>query len=118
VKTDRHVIEDVSIEADASASGVIETNGLAVIAIEMPAEWTAAMIGFQAGGAADALSPVYDASGNRVAATVAASRFVAIPMTDSCWGPFLQLESIDAAGDAVAQAADRALRVHLKSYLS
>jgi hypothetical protein len=51
----------VTISSGGTASGIIDTNGMVIAAVRMPAAWTAATLGIESGATATtaAMQPVY-----------------------------------------------------------
>ena len=108
----------VTIPADSSQSDIDQTQGLAVLAVILPAEWTPARLSFRAGAHRNAMFPVYDNSGNLLTAAVAASRYVTFPLDSPVFGPFFSLVSVDAAGQPAPQAAARDIILLCRDFLS
>lgn len=107
--------QDVTtIASGAALSGVIGFKDHAGGGIIMPATWTAASLGFQVSAApGGTFVALYDAAGDLVELTVAASQ--AFPLPDELFGfAYFKLWS-QTAGVDVNQAADREIRVSLKS---
>lgn len=109
---------DVTIASGASLSGAVDLEGFAVVAIEMPAAWTAAGITFQAASlSGGTYLDVYDDAGAEVAISAGASRVIAVTGADAdALAPlqFIKIRS-GTGGVPVAQAAERKLRLICKS---
>lgn len=106
----------VTIAADASLSSVVRLHGRRIIAVEMPAAWTAASLTFLSGHDPDALVDVYDDEDGEITATVEAGRVVAITGANAdalASLDYLQLRS-GTGETAVAQAAERTLYLLVK----
>jgi hypothetical protein len=67
-----HVILNAVIPINTALSQEIDLNGLTVIGVEMPAEWTAAVLTFQGGSTYGALGNVFDIYGNELRLLVVA----------------------------------------------
>ena len=106
-----------TIAASASLSdtidlGCTQTNER-VVAIIMPAAWTAASMTFQRGISSSAMANVYDDAGNEVTLTVDASRHVVLDNDVSknlTNVRFLAIRS-GTSGSAVNQGAQRLIEV-------
>lgn len=79
-----------------------------LVAIVMPAAWTAADLTFQASNDDSAFANLYNASGTEITVPVGASRWVAIDPTDFAGVAFLKVRS-GTSGAAVNQGADRVI---------
>lgn len=108
--------QQVTIAAGASESEAVPTQGHALVAVVMPAVWTAANIAPKAGVSPTALQFVGGDTVQQVAKALAA-RIVPFP-TDAVFGPFLSIASVDDTGAAVNQVADRVLILLFRRYLS
>ena len=98
-----------------SLSGALNLGGLRLFGVVMPSGWTPANLTFQMspdGGAT--WSNVFDSAGNEVIATAGSSRFVAIDPTNFAAIQWIQVRS-GTSGTPVAQGADRALSLILRS---
>lgn len=74
-----HKVINVPLADGATASSVIDTQGMRVAALEIPSGLTATAITFEGGFTQDgSFYPVYDDAGNQYSMTVASSRFVAV----------------------------------------
>jgi hypothetical protein len=97
---------DVSVDDDLSEA--LNLAGRVLTGIHMPISWTAASLTFWAAKTADGTyRQMYDADGNAVGATVAASQYIAIDPTN-----FLGVRHMKI-GTSVGQAADRTLTLEL-----
>lgn len=111
--------ESVTIASGASESEAIPTQGKSLVGIVMPAAWTsAANLTPRVGLTRGSLLPVYDAGGNLQKTAADASRYIAIPLSDAVWGPYLAVRSVDSDGVAVNQAAARTIILLFRRYLS
>lgn len=100
-----------TIASGQSLSGIVDLGGHALVAIRMPAAWTAAVLTFQASDDDDdAFTDVYAADGIEVTAQAAASRWIAIAPPDFVSARYLKVRSGTAAAP-VNQAAERVLRL-------
>jgi len=100
-----------TIAETESLSSVVALDNLVMVAIQMPDEWDAATLTFQA--STDEQGPFTDmvnASGAAMEAQAAASQWVAFLPTDFCSVRYLKIRSGTAAA-AIAQSANRVLRV-------
>ena len=109
-----------TIGSGASVSEMIPTQGKALVGILMPAAWTAADIGLKTclTGSPSSLVPVYDNGGNVQKTPAAADRFIAFPLNNAVFGPWIQLTSLNtASGAAENQGAARELILVFRNYL-
>lgn len=105
-------IQSSTVAVDSSLSTAADFGRLTLVAVVMPAAWTAAEVGFQAAPTAGgAYQPVYRAidDGARFQVTVAADRYVTLSPLDMAGVRYVKLESLDVGGSAVNQAAGRAI---------
>ena len=116
----RHdTVVKVVIEASGNASAAIDTRGFAFANIIMPAAWTTADLGIQVCDTVDGtyakLTDRLNAYGIDVSIDAAADG-AAYPIPP-LWvaSPFIKLWSHDGTGTNVAQSAERAFTVMLKS---
>lgn len=96
-----------TIANNESLSDAINLTGYSLVAIIMPATWTAANLTFQAGATAAALADVYDSSGE-LAVTAAASRFITVSREAFVSLRHLKVRS-GTTGSPVNQAAERSI---------
>lgn len=113
---------DVVIASGASSSEPFSLQGKALIAIIMPAAWTAASLGFagcMSGRIAD-MQQIFDKSGAAESAVAAANKPIALPNSDPLFFPFMQVLSVQVADKVtlVNQAADRTLTLIYRNYQS
>lgn len=94
-----------TIANGASLSGVVDLGGRKLVAIDMPAAWTAANLTFQASCDGVTYDDLYDGAAERTL-TVAASRYQAQVISDWVGIRFLKLRS-GTSGVPVNQGADR-----------
>lgn len=109
--------QDVIIASGASVSDALATSGLAIVGIVMPSAWTAAKLGFDVSLDGVNWATAYDNGGNYEQATVQASSFICIPLTDAIFAPFIRPKSVDASNVAVNQGGSRTLTLVLRHYL-
>jgi hypothetical protein len=109
--------QDVVIASGGSVASGLDTSGRAIVGIQMPSGWTAAKLGFEVSLDGVTWQTAYDNGGNLEQATVDASRFICIPLTDAIFAPFVRLKSVDASNVAVVQSAARTLTLILRRYL-
>ncbi len=111
----------VTIPNGGSATEMIPMQGKSLVAIIMPAAWTASALQYYA-----ALSPsstdlkvVKDTStGNLMQTLVAADDWIAFPLSDAVFTPFLQLVSVTATTvTPVTQGAARDIILLLRNFL-
>lgn len=108
---------DVTIAATESLSTQADLEGFSVVAIEMPAAWTAAAITVQAASLRDGtFKDVVDDGGTEVSITAAASQVIAVSAAKDALAPlrFIKLRSGTGALP-VAQAAERVIRLICKA---
>ncbi|MFA6280382.1 MAG: hypothetical protein WC612_06285 [Bdellovibrionales bacterium] len=107
--------ETATIAAGAALSGAVNLGGLRLFGLVMPAAWTAAGITFQVsydGGTS--WSNLYDANGNEVSVTVAASRAIALDPVTFAAISMIKVRSGTAAAP-VNQIAAAAVQLVLRS---
>lgn len=81
---------DVSISSGGTASGFFDTNGMCIVAVKMPAAWTAATVGFESNADAATTStvkPIYDID-------QATATLYTVPATTSGHHPVKAMESL------------------------
>lgn len=95
----------------ASQSGVLDVTERVVVAVSLPATWTAASITFLAADTADGtFLPVYDAAGVEYTVVAAAAHCVVVPSDATRAFRYVKLRS-GTGGSPVNQGADRSLSV-------
>lgn len=78
-----------TIAAGQSLSGAVDTEGLALAAILMPADWTVADITFQVSNAADGVfRDLYDDVGNEIRIPTAVNRAVSLDVLALAMSPY------------------------------
>lgn len=99
------------IAADASLSGAVSLGGYALVAIKMPADWTAASLTFQASDDDDdTFYNMYSTDGTELTAQAADDRWIAIAPSDFVGARYIKIRS-GTSGTPVNQAAERTLQV-------
>lgn len=100
-----------TIAESESLSDVVELLGYDLVAVQLPATWTAASVTFQCSQDGITFSDVHDDAGTEVALTVAASQWVTVP-TEFVrhFGTFIKVRS-GTSSVPVAQAAERVIQV-------
>lgn len=101
------VTQKATIANGTSLSGVIDLGASKLVAIQMPAAWTAAALTFQASIDGTNYFDVYDNATER-SYTTAASRMLVLQMADWVGVKYLKIRS-GTTGTPVNQAADREL---------
>jgi hypothetical protein len=100
-----------TIANGASLSGAIDLGTSRLLAIQMPAAWTAAALTFEASYDGVTYAPVYDSAGTEISWTVGASRLVLNAAAAEWLGVrYLKVRSGTSAAP-VNQAADRTLKI-------
>lgn len=105
----------VTIKSGASESEAVATQGHALSTVFMPGAWTAADIVVKAGLTIDSL---VSGQANQKTGNAAASVYTAFPTGDAVFAPYISIQSVDAAGAAVPQAADRVLTLIFRRFVS
>lgn len=106
-----------TIASGAAVSNALKLTGYRGLAVQTPATWTAANIGFEVSEDGTTFIPLYDEDGARVVissvATGAAQLYCAPAEAWACGVyPYVRLASLDTAdGSAENQAAARTLKV-------
>lgn len=100
----------VTIANGTSLSAAVDLLGASLVAIVMPAAWTAAGMTFQASIDGVNFFNVYTSAGAEYSATVAASQYVTLPIVDLAGVRWLKVRS-GTSGTPVNQGADRALKL-------
>lgn len=115
--TDAAYRQDVTIPINTAASSAIKLTGYRRLAVQTPAAWTAANIGFEVSEDGTTFIPLRDAAGAKLAITGvitnAAGVYVA-PVDTLAAGPYpyLRLTSLDTVdASAENQLAARTLKV-------
>jgi hypothetical protein len=100
-----------TIANGASLSGAIDLGTSRLLAIQMPAAWTAAALTFEASYDGVTYAPVYDSAGTEISWTVGAAR-IALNAAAAEWlgVRYLKVRSGTSAAP-VNQAADRTLKI-------
>lgn len=115
--TERTKVIPVSIASGASQSNVIDLEGLSMLAIEMPSQWTTAALTFLAApDSTGTFLPIYDDGGTEVTvAAPAAARMISLDTIALKLAPYryVKLRSGTAAA-STNQAAARTLKIHGK----
>lgn len=97
-----------TIANGAALSGAINLGNSRLVAIQMPAAWTAANLTFQAAeSAGGTFQDVYDSGGTEVSVTAAASRFISLLETQRYRGMRNIKVRSGTTGTPVNQAAAR-----------
>jgi hypothetical protein len=109
--------ETCLIKSGANVADAITTQGHAVVGIMMPAAWTAANLGYEVSLDNVTYYTCYDAGGNFQKTVVEASAFIAIPLSQSIFSPYLRIKSVDDSNVAVTQGADRTVLLVLRRFL-
>lgn len=109
-----HAIVTVSTAADGT-SDMVDLTGLTLSSIQVTSVgWTAASIGFKASvDGTTVLFDVFDSAGNNLTFPATASRVIAFSPDQFAGIQKLQLVSETTAGVAVAQGADRIVKLGL-----
>ncbi len=93
-------LQKVTILAGTSKSEMIAIQGQAMVGIVVPAAWTTALIGYEAGwdGNQNDTYIVYDGGGNPQTTVVeAVSSFIAFPSVNAIFLPFMKITSVAVA---------------------
>jgi hypothetical protein len=112
----RNILKNAVIAAGASQSEIVNLQGVSLLAIEMPGEWTTADITFLAANdPASTFLPIYDDAGAEVkvaSANAVASRMITLDAAALKLAPyqFIKIRS-GVAATPVNQAAARALKL-------
>lgn len=108
-------VRTVTIAEGAALSAALDVRGVSGIWLVMPAEWTAAVLGFKVspvvGGT---FAPLYDAAGDRVGVALQVD-YIQIAPPALVGAGLVKLWSRDAGGLDVEQDAERAFVVILRS---
>ncbi len=111
-----------TILSGASSSELINTAGKALVGIVMPATWTAAAIQYYASidGSASGTHVVKDTTtANLMQTLVVADDWIAFPLADALFSPWIKLVSVTAASvTPVAQGGDRQIILLFHSFLN
>lgn len=115
--TDAAYRAETTIASGAAASGGLKLTGYRGLAVQTPAAWTAANIGFEVSEDDSTYVPLYDEDGARVVISGVATGAAAVYIAPAeVWAagvyPYVRLASLDTAdGSAENQAAARTLKV-------
>lgn len=113
---DEDVIKTITIAQDASLSGEIDLLGFNLFAIEMPSEWTTAVITLAAcSESGGTFTPVYDDAGVEVTIQTGTSRVIGLDLAALKIGAlrYIKIRS-GTVGSAVTQEAARTLKLICK----
>lgn len=99
-----------AIANGASLSGAVDVAGTTLIAIQMPATWTAANLTFQGSADGSIYADVYNDSGDEYSIPVSASHFIMLDQVQNRFRGmrYLKVRS-GTSGTPVNQGADRVL---------
>lgn len=104
------VNETVSIASGQQTSDAVDTRGMVLVGVRMPAAFTGTALTFVSGESfAGTYQDVYNSAGTALSATVAASRTVIFNPTDLAGLQFIKLKSGSAEG------ADRTITLILRA---
>jgi hypothetical protein len=103
------VLQTIIANGTSLSPAIAASNGR-LIAIQMPAAWTAAVLTFQGSMDGITFSDIYDATGAEISVTVVAAHGVSLDVTVFAGWQFLKFRSGTGAA-AVNQAADRTLTI-------
>lgn len=107
--------QDATITSGTSLSASIPVSRANVIALIMPAAWTAANLTFQGSIDGDNFYDIYDQAGNEFAVPAAASRYIG-GLDALCFGSFNYFKIRSGTSSVpVNQAADRVIRTVLRN---
>ena len=120
-----HNASPVSIRKSASETATIALNGnlsteidftnYSQMVIHMPADWTAAYIGFKvAPTSGGTYQPLFDSDGSRVQFNPTASQSYVV-QAEISGALFVKLWSQNGSGSNTAQLAERSIKVDLKA---
>jgi hypothetical protein len=101
----------------ASLSDSVDLKGHSLIAIQMPADWTAADITFQTSFDGTTYQNLYDASGNEYTVTTSDDRNVLIPAADFIAFRYLKLRS-GTAVSPINQGGTRTVTLAIAPFFS
>jgi len=101
------VVQTIIASGTSLSPAVAVSNGR-LIALQMPAAWTAAVLTFQGSMDNVTFTDLYDATGVEISVTAVAAHGVALDVTVFAGWQFLKIRSGTGAS-AVNQAADRTL---------
>ena len=107
----------VTIANGASLSGALDLHGCSLVAIQMPAAWTAATLTFQGSNDGTTYGDVYDDSATELSVTVAVLRYVVFDrdVKDNLSGiRWIKVRS-DPSAAPTAQGGDRVLTLVARS---
>lgn len=97
-----------TIDNGASLSDAVHVRDQTLVAVAMPASWTAASLTFQASHDGTTYRDVYDAEGTEFEVAAAASRWIALDPADFASAAYLKVRS-GTTGTPVNQGAERAV---------
>jgi hypothetical protein len=104
----------VTIDNGASLSGAVNLSGWTLIAIDMPASWTAANLTLQASIDNSTWDNVFDSLGTEVTITAAASRFILLNPADFVSVRYLKVRS-GTSGTPVNQGGARTITLIVRA---
>lgn len=115
--TDAAFRAETTIAIGAAVSSGLKLTGYRGLAVQTPATWTAANIGFEVSEDGSTFVPLYDEDGARVVISGVVTNAAALYIAPAeVWAagvyPYVRLASLDTAdGSAENQAAARTLKV-------
>ena len=109
--------EQVTILSGGSVADAFTSQGHALVGIVMPSGWDAANLGYEASADNVTWNTVYDGGGNFQQTVAEASAFIAIPLAQAVFAPFMRVKSVDSSNVAVNQSANRTLILMLRRYI-
>jgi len=101
------VVQTIIASGTSLSPAVAVSNGR-LIALQMPAAWTAAVLTFQGSMDGTTYTDLYDSLGSEISVTVAAAHGIALDVTAFAGWQWLKIRSGTGAS-AVNQGADRTL---------
>jgi hypothetical protein len=100
----------VTIAQTASLSGAADLGGASLVAVAMPAAWTAANLTFQASEDGSTYNNMYDDLGNEYTVTAAASRYIVLDPSKFAGVRWIKARS-GTATTAVNQTGERSINL-------
>ena len=111
----RYAVLGATIANNASLSGAVNTDGRTIVAIQMPADWTAASMTFQASADGATYWNVYDSAGTELSFTVAEDRHITVDWTKFLGALYVKVRS-GTSGAAVNQGGERVVGLVLREF--
>ncbi len=100
----------LTISSGQSLSSSVDIKDLPIVAIQMPAAWTAANLTFQGSSDGTNFFDVYNLEGDEFRVVASTSRYIVLSPFEFQWARYIKVRS-GTTGTPVTQGADRTLTI-------